>query len=82
MINMFKYLTDLEVQQMTFDWRYRGFTVLELLSEKECDEINAELEKLRQEMGNEKVKTGIFRAMMEIQLVNDGPVTLMVESKS
>ena len=40
------------------------------------------VEKLRQEMGNEKVKTGIFRAMMEIQLVNDGPVTLMVESKS
>ena len=38
-----KHLTDLEIQQMTFDWRYRGFTVLELLTEDECDEINAEL---------------------------------------
>ena len=38
--------------------------------------------KLRGELGNEKVKTGIFRATMEIRLVNDGPVTVMVESKS
>lgn len=28
-----------------------------------------------------KVKTGIFRAMMDVSLVNDGPVTLIVESK-
>ncbi|MFH1976280.1 MAG: D-aminoacyl-tRNA deacylase [Pseudomonadota bacterium] len=27
-----------------------------------------------------KVKTGIFRAMMDVSLVNDGPVTLIVES--
>ncbi len=45
----FKHLTDLEIQQMTFDWRYRGFTVLELLTEEEVDEVNAELERLRQE---------------------------------
>jgi hypothetical protein len=45
----FKHLSDLEVQQITFDWRYRGFTVLELLTEDEVDEVNAELEKLRQE---------------------------------
>ena len=30
----FKHLTDLEIQQMTFDWRYRGFTTLELLTEE------------------------------------------------
>jgi hypothetical protein len=41
------YLTDLEIQQMTFDWRYRGWTTLQLLTEEECDEINAELDKLR-----------------------------------
>jgi len=46
---MFKYLTNEEIQQMTFDWRYRGWTVLQLLTEEECDEINDELEKLRQE---------------------------------
>jgi ectoine hydroxylase-related dioxygenase (phytanoyl-CoA dioxygenase family) len=43
------YLTQEEIQQITFDWRYRGFTTIELLTEEECDEINDELEKLRQE---------------------------------
>jgi len=27
------------------------------------------------------VQTGMFRAMMDIQLINDGPVTIMIESK-
>jgi D-tyrosyl-tRNA(Tyr) deacylase len=27
------------------------------------------------------VRTGVFRAMMDIQLINDGPVTVMVETK-
>ena len=39
-MSKFKHLTNEEIQQMTFDWRYRGFTVLELLTEEECDEIN------------------------------------------
>jgi ectoine hydroxylase-related dioxygenase (phytanoyl-CoA dioxygenase family) len=43
----FKHLTNEEIQQMTFDWRYRGWTVLQLLTEEECDEINEELNKLR-----------------------------------
>lgn len=46
---MFKHLTQDEIQQITFDWRYRGFTVLELLTEEECDEVNAEMERLRNE---------------------------------
>lgn len=29
-----------------------------------------------------RVETGIFGAMMDVQLTNDGPVTLIVESKS
>jgi D-tyrosyl-tRNA(Tyr) deacylase len=28
-----------------------------------------------------KVETGVFGAMMEVQLINDGPVTLIIESK-
>lgn len=36
---------------------------------------------LQSEIGNANVATGVFRAMMEIHLVNDGPVTLMLESK-
>jgi D-tyrosyl-tRNA(Tyr) deacylase len=28
-----------------------------------------------------KVETGVFQAMMEVYLVNDGPVTLLLDSK-
>ena len=45
----YKHLTTEELQQMSFDWRYRGFTVLELLTEAEVDEINEELDRLRVE---------------------------------
>ena len=44
-----KHLTNEEIQQMTFDWRYRGFTTIQLLTEEECDEINEEMEKIRLE---------------------------------
>ena len=53
---MFKHLSDLEIQQMTFDWRYRGFTVLELLTEDECDAINDELDRLRMEYSKELLR--------------------------
>jgi D-tyrosyl-tRNA(Tyr) deacylase len=36
---------------------------------------------LRDEMGERKVCTGAFRAMMDIALINDGPVTILLESK-
>lgn len=45
----YKHLTQEEIQQMTFDWRYRGFTTIPLLTEEECDEINEEMENLRKE---------------------------------
>lgn len=32
-------------------------------------------------LGKEKIATGVFRAMMDVALVNDGPVTVIVESK-
>ena len=44
-----KHLSEEEVQQITFDWRYKGFTTLELLTEEECDVINDELDRLRNE---------------------------------
>ncbi len=31
---------------------------------------------------NKKVQTGIFGAMMDVALVNDGPVTIMIDSKN
>ena len=41
------------------------------------ESFNEELRKL-----GLKVETGIFGAMMDVSLVNDGPVTVIVESKS
>jgi D-tyrosyl-tRNA(Tyr) deacylase len=32
-------------------------------------------------LGDTCVGSGVFRAMMDIELINDGPVTLMLESK-
>lgn len=39
------------------------------------------IQKLEEEC-NKKVKTGEFGAMMEISLVNDGPVTVFIDSKN
>ncbi|MGB2869204.1 MAG: D-aminoacyl-tRNA deacylase [Bacteroidota bacterium] len=36
---------------------------------------------LRRSLGDAKVETGVFRAMMDVEIVNDGPVTVLVESK-
>ncbi|CCJ29571.1 unnamed protein product [Pneumocystis jirovecii] len=40
------------------------------------------LEKLRQNLGDDKIKEGIFGAMMEVQLINDGPVTIDYDTQS
>jgi D-aminoacyl-tRNA deacylase len=37
--------------------------------------------RVKANLGDDKVKVGIFGAMMDIQLVNYGPVTVLVESK-
>jgi D-tyrosyl-tRNA(Tyr) deacylase len=39
------------------------------------------VEHLKLSLGHEKVATGVFRAMMDVELINDGPVTVLVESK-
>ena len=46
------------------------------IATKLYDEFN---EKLRKQ--NVHVETGIFGAMMEVELVNDGPVTIIIDSK-
>ena len=33
-------------------------------------------------LGDKRVTSGVFRAMMDVELINDGPVTLMLESKN
>lgn len=37
---------------------------------------------LRAKHGAERIQTGAFGEMMEVSLVNDGPVTLMIDSKN
>ena len=41
------YLTDLEQQQLHFDWRYKGVSILNLLTESEVDLYAEELERIR-----------------------------------
>jgi len=37
--------------------------------------------RVKENIGADKVKSGIFGAMMMIKIMNDGPVTILVESK-
>ena len=39
------------------------------------------LSTLRSRLGAERVAAGVFREMMKVELVNDGPVTVLLESK-
>jgi len=39
------------------------------------------ISRARLNLGEEKIKVGIFGAMMDIELINYGPVTVIVESK-
>lgn len=39
------------------------------------------ISRVRYNLGENKVKTGIFGAMMNVKIINDGPVTVIVESK-
>jgi D-tyrosyl-tRNA(Tyr) deacylase len=37
--------------------------------------------RVKESLGESKVQTGIFGAMMSVRIINDGPVTIIVESK-
>jgi len=38
--------------------------------------------RMKNNLGEDKVKSGIFGAMMEVKIINDGPVTILIESKN
>ncbi len=75
----------LVVSQFTLygDTRYGNRPDFTQASKAEEAEIlyNKFVEYLKQAMGEDKVKTGVFKAMMTVEIINDGPVTLLVESK-
>ena len=37
--------------------------------------------RMKENLGDDKVKEGIFGAMMEVKIINDGPVTILIDSK-
>lgn len=39
------------------------------------------VERMRENLGSEKIKEGVFGAMMTVKIFNDGPVTIMIDSK-
>lgn len=39
------------------------------------------IDRMKFNLGSEKIKTGIFGEMMMVKIMNDGPVTIIVESK-
>jgi D-aminoacyl-tRNA deacylase len=36
--------------------------------------------RMRENLGEQKVVTGVFGAMMDVRILNDGPVTIIIES--
>lgn len=39
------------------------------------------VQRMRSVLGEARVHTGVFRAMMQVTIVNDGPVTILIDSK-
>ena len=40
------------------------------------------IERMNSNLGDDKVKCGIFDTMMDVSLINSGPVTIIVEGKN
>lgn len=39
------------------------------------------IKRMKENLGEGKIKVGIFGAMMEVKIINDGPVTIIIDSK-
>ena len=48
------------------------------VAEAMCEKF---IQRMKSNLGDEKVKCGVFGAMMLVKIFNDGPVTIIVESK-
>lgn len=40
------------------------------------------IDRMKKNLGDEKIKTGIFGAMMQVKIINEGPVSILIESKN
>ena len=61
---MFRHLSQAEIQQLSFDWKYKGYSVLDLISAEEANLINSNLEKLRIERNKRDDKYGEYDPYM------------------
>lgn len=53
-------LNDREIARLLFDWKYKGYVIINLLSVEECDEIKNELNRLRVERNIKDSSWGEF----------------------
>ncbi len=42
---------------------------------------NKFIQRMKENLGDDKIKEGIFGEMMEVKIINDGPLTVIVESR-
>jgi D-aminoacyl-tRNA deacylase len=40
------------------------------------------VKRMKENLGDDKVKEGIFGAMMDVKIINEGPVTIIIDSKA
>ncbi|HOJ64983.1 MAG TPA: D-aminoacyl-tRNA deacylase [Spirochaetota bacterium] len=52
-----------------------------LKGEKAIEIYHKFLEQLKLNYNSEKIKSGVFGAMMEVEIINDGPVTILLDSE-
>lgn len=48
---------------------------------KRAEELYDQFVEALAKAGVERIGTGVFRATMDVELVNDGPVTILLDSK-
>lgn len=53
---MFKFLNQNEISKILLDWKYKGYAIIDLLTEEECDSVNDELNRLRINRNNNSEK--------------------------
>lgn len=69
-----KYVTQTEAENILHDWKYKGYAIVDLLTEEEVDEVINELDKLRINRNQSDTKWGEYEPYMhphkESDLIN------------
>ena len=82
---MLKYLTLPEVQQLSFDWRYKGYSVLDMLTSEESDLISNRLDEIRIKRNASDEKYGEYDPYMhphkESELAEKGAIAMALREE-